>query len=144
MKKCKIQVNLIFFPGFRLFLKTRQIISMFRLQVGLQARLTQLEQENIALRTDYRRQELACDSAKSAKESAQKVIDEREQQIAELHEDLAKKEQIIEDQRREIQQLIETITGRETTEVHSVICYFASCSFFLYFHLCPLAPPPPS
>ena len=83
----------------------------------MQARLKQLEQANITLRTDQVRQELACDSARSAKESAQRIIDERERQIAELHEDLARKDQLIEDQRREIQHLTEIITGRENTEV---------------------------
>ena len=95
----------------------------------MQARLTQLEEANIALRTDHLRQELACESARSAKESAQNVIDEREKQIAELHEELARRDQIIEDQKREIQQLIETITGRENTEV----CHSCSLRQYLWF-----------
>ncbi|XP_065056021.1 dixin-like isoform X1 [Rhopilema esculentum] len=85
-------------------------------KVGLQGRLTELEEANINLRADQLRQELACDSARSAKESAQRIIEEREHRIAELHEELAKKDQVIRDQEREIQQLIDTVTGRENTE----------------------------
>jgi len=85
-------------------------------KVGLQSRLKQLEQASIALRTDHLRQQLACDSARSAKESAQRTIDEREKQIANLHEELATRDHVIEEQRREIQHLKETIAGRENTE----------------------------
>ena len=84
--------------------------------------MTQLEQANINLRSDQLRQELACDSARSAKESAQKIIDERERQITELHEELASKDRIIENQRREIEQLIDTLEGRENTEVTALKC----------------------
>ena len=94
-------------------------------KVGLQGRLTELEETNINLRADQLRQELACDSARSAKESAQRIIEEREHRIAELHEELAKKDQVIRDQEREIQQLIDTVTGRENTEVG--ITYDRSC-----------------
>ena len=91
-------------------------------QIGLQARLHQLEQNTIDLRSDQLRQELACDSARSAKYGAQQTIDERERQIATLHEDLARNDQVIERQRSQIEQLMEALAGRENTEVWLLKC----------------------
>ena len=85
------------------------------------------------LKSELLRQELSCESANSAKDSAERVIEERERQITNLHEELAKRERIIENQKTEVEKFMNSMVDRENTEVRikeNLILYYSWYIFY--------------